>query len=122
MTCDLLHWRARLALATVRFVAFAAFDGLRALARAGAPFLFCTFDCFLRLAMIRPVLVGRPQRIDAGSTSLGNPTIELSTDRVVSAHLAVALGPNDHHLRSNSPSLHTPIAKWLTTTTKSDRI
>jgi hypothetical protein len=54
-----------LALATVRFVAFAAFDGLRALPRAIAAFLFFAFDCFLRLAMIRPVLIGGPQCIDA---------------------------------------------------------
>ena len=50
-----------LALATVRFVAFAAFDDLRALPRAIAAFLFFTFDCFLRLAMIRPVLIGGPR-------------------------------------------------------------
>jgi hypothetical protein len=49
-----------LALATVRFVAFAALDTLRALPRlaelrsfAG----FCTFDAFLRLAMIDPLVV-----------------------------------------------------------------
>jgi hypothetical protein len=49
-----------LALATVRFVAFAALDTLRALPRlaelrsfAG----FCTFDVFLRLAMIDPLVV-----------------------------------------------------------------
>ena len=53
-----LHWRGfGLALATVRFVAFAAFDGLRALGRAVAPFFFCTFDAFLRLAMIAPFLL-----------------------------------------------------------------
>jgi hypothetical protein len=46
--------------ATVRFVAFAALDTLRALARlaelrslAG----FCTFDAFLRLAMIAPLVL-----------------------------------------------------------------
>jgi hypothetical protein len=55
----------------------------------------------LRLAMIRPpVLAGAFQRrIDAARPTPSNQTIELSTDRVVSAHLAVALGPNDHHLR-----------------------
>jgi len=37
------------------FVAFAGFDCLRALGRAVAPFFFCTFDAFLRLAMISPV-------------------------------------------------------------------
>ena len=45
-----------LALATVRFVAFAGFDCLRALGRAVAPFFVCTFDAFLRLAMIAPFL------------------------------------------------------------------
>jgi hypothetical protein len=76
-----------LALATVRFVAFprAALDTLRALPRAVAVFLLCTFDFFLRLAMIRPVLVGGPQRIGAGSMSLGNQSNELSTDRSLSA-------------------------------------
>jgi hypothetical protein len=48
-----------LALATVRFVAFAAFDTLRAFPRlAEFPLRsfarFCTFDAFLRLAMIDP--------------------------------------------------------------------
>ena len=49
-----------LALATVGFVAFAALDTLRALPRlAGLRSFarFCTFDAFLRLAMIRPPLV-----------------------------------------------------------------
>jgi hypothetical protein len=40
-----------LALATVRL---AALDTLRALPRAVAAFLFCRFDCFLRLAKIDP--------------------------------------------------------------------
>jgi hypothetical protein len=53
--------RLGLALATVSFVAFAAFDGLRAFGPAVAPFLICTFDCFLRLAMINP-LVCRNQK------------------------------------------------------------
>jgi hypothetical protein len=89
------YWSGRLlhfpclgfALATVRFVVFprAALDILRALPRVVATFLFCTFDCFLRLAMIRPVLAGGPQRIDAGSLSPGNPSNELSTDRSLSA-------------------------------------
>jgi hypothetical protein len=61
-----------LALVTVRFVAFAALDTLRALPRlAELPLRsfarFCTFDAFLRLAMIDPLLVGAPQRIDARS-------------------------------------------------------
>jgi len=48
--------RLGLALATVRFVAFALadLDVLRALPRAVAPLFFCTFDPFLRLAMIDP--------------------------------------------------------------------
>ena len=51
-----------LALATVRFVAFAALDALRALPRlAEFPLRsfarFCTFDAFLRLAMIDPLVV-----------------------------------------------------------------
>jgi hypothetical protein len=76
-----------LALATVRLVAFprAALDTLRALPRAVAVFLFSALDCFLRLAMIRPVLVGGPQRIDAGSPTPSNPSNELSTDRNLSA-------------------------------------
>jgi hypothetical protein len=43
-----------LAFAVVGFVAFEAFDGLRALPRAVAAFLCCAFACFLRLAMIDP--------------------------------------------------------------------
>ena len=48
--------RAGLALAAVRFVAFtfAALATLRVLPRAVAPLLFCTFEPFLRLAMIAP--------------------------------------------------------------------
>jgi hypothetical protein len=50
--------RLGLALATVLFVAFAALDTLRALLRlaefALRCFARCTFDPFLRLAMIRP--------------------------------------------------------------------
>jgi hypothetical protein len=42
-----------LALATVRVFPLADFDTLR-----GSFPCFCTFDCFLRLAMIPPVLVG----------------------------------------------------------------
>jgi hypothetical protein len=50
-----------LVLATVRFVAFAALDALRALPRlAEFPLRsfarFCTFDAFLRLAMIAPLV------------------------------------------------------------------
>jgi hypothetical protein len=52
--------RLGLALATVRFGAFAALDTLRALPRlAEFPLRsfvrFCTFDAFLRLAMIEPL-------------------------------------------------------------------
>ena len=59
--------RLGLGLAIVRFVAFscADLDTLRALGRAVPPFLFCTFDRVLRLAMVAPVLVGALQRIDA---------------------------------------------------------
>jgi hypothetical protein len=58
------HWRVfGLGLATVRFIAFAAFDTLRALLRLAElrSFAdFCTFDAFLRLAMIAPL--GAAQR------------------------------------------------------------
>ena len=55
-----------LAFAAVGFVRFAAFDGLRALPRTVAAFLFCAFDPFLRLAMIDPLSPsGAPHRIDA---------------------------------------------------------
>ncbi len=50
--------RLGLVLAAVRFVAFAALDTLRGLPRlaefALRSFRFCTFDAFLRLAMIVP--------------------------------------------------------------------
>src|SRR6516225_10679068 len=70
-----------LAFAGVGFVRFAAFDGLRALPRTVAAFLFCAFDTFLRLAMIDPLSPsGAPHRIDAGSASPGNLSNELSTD------------------------------------------
>jgi hypothetical protein len=51
-----------LAVAAVRFVAFAALDTLRALPRAADFALrsfarFCTFDAFLRLAMIAPLVL-----------------------------------------------------------------
>jgi hypothetical protein len=80
--------RLGLALATVRFVAFprADLDTLLALPRVaefplGSFPRFCTFDPFLRLAMIEPpVLVGAPQSIDAGSPSPGNLSNELSPD------------------------------------------
>src|SRR6516165_3038426 len=70
--------RLDLALAAVRS---AALGTLRALPRTVAAFLFCAFDCFLRLAMIRPVLVSGPQCIDARSLSPGNLSNDLSTDR-----------------------------------------
>jgi hypothetical protein len=71
-----------LALATVRFVAFPRADlaTLRALPRAVALFLFCAFDCFLRLAMIRPSPGWWSATHDVGSMSLGNPSNELSPD------------------------------------------
>ncbi len=55
------------ALAAVLFVAFAALDTLRGLPRLAEFALrtfprFCTFDAFLRLAMIHPVLVGAGQK------------------------------------------------------------
>jgi hypothetical protein len=54
--------RLGLALAIVRFVAFAALDALRALPRlAEFPLrsfaCLCTFDAFLRLAMIAPLVL-----------------------------------------------------------------
>jgi len=64
--------RLGLALATVRFT-------LRALPRVAA-FLFCTFDRFLRLAMIDP-----PGRVGFGSKANPpcpcNPSDKLSTGR-----------------------------------------
>jgi hypothetical protein len=102
------------ALATVRFAALAT---LRALPRLAVfPFgsfpRFCTFARFLPLAMTRPVLVGGPQRIDAGSPTPSNLSNELSTDHLRLGPNAVALGVNDAHLTTNSlTSLHTPIPK-----------
>ena len=59
--------RLNLALATVVAFPRAAFDGLRALRRAVAPVLFCTFDAFLRLAVMdTPGLVCAPQRTQVG--------------------------------------------------------
>ena len=52
--------RLGLALATVRFVAFAALAALRALPRLAelrSFARFCTFDAFLRLAMIDPLVL-----------------------------------------------------------------
>jgi hypothetical protein len=49
-----------LALATVRFVAFAALDALRALLRLAelrSFARFCTFDAFLRLTIIAPLVL-----------------------------------------------------------------
>jgi hypothetical protein len=51
---------ARLGLALATVFASAA---LRALPRAVAAFRFGVFDCFLRLAMISPILVDAPQRM-----------------------------------------------------------
>ena len=63
--------RLGLALATVRFVAFALadLDALRALPRLAdlrSFARFCTFDCFLRLAMIAIPLVGVRYRLPRG--------------------------------------------------------
>src|SRR6516165_8478423 len=113
--------RLGLALATIRFAALAALRTLLRLAEFALRSLArpCTFDPFLRLTMIVPGLVSATQCIDARSPSPGNQTIELSTDRVVSArssplHFAQRSPPT-----AKLPPLHTSIAKWLTTTTKS---
>ena len=75
-----------LALATVRFVAFALadLDALRALPRL-AEFRFCTFDPFLRLAMVGPLVwfvcvTSYPQGMADQTTnrSLGNLSNEFS--------------------------------------------
>jgi len=114
--------RLSLDLATVRFAVLAT---LRALGRFAelalrGLALLCTFDPFLRLATkSSPLFSVVPPHIDAARPSPGNQTIELSTDRVVRR------SPSPLHLAQRSPpkaklpSLHTPIAKWLTTTTKS---
>ena len=100
--------RLGLALATVRFAA------LRALPRAIAAFLLGAFDCFLRLAMISPVLIRASPRIDAGSPSSGNLSnsyqqnaalFEQPSARVIeaarisdgSASIAVCQGAASHH-------------------------
>jgi hypothetical protein len=56
-----------LALATTRFAVLATLRALPRLAEFALRSLarLCTFDPFLRLAMIAPVLVGAPKRIDA---------------------------------------------------------
>jgi hypothetical protein len=73
-----------LAFAVVGFVAFAAFDGLRALPRAVAAFLCCAFDCFLRLAMIDPLgLIRAPQRCPLIKS--WQPIKRVITDRNLSA-------------------------------------
>jgi hypothetical protein len=105
--------RLVLALLAVRF-AFAILDTLRGFARlAELPFRsfarFCTFVPFLRLAMIRPVLVGGPQRMIAESRQPIKRVINRSSQIRPDA---VALGINDHHLTTNSlTSLHSPIPK-----------
>jgi hypothetical protein len=66
---------ARLGLATVRFAAFATLRALLRLAELALRSLarLCTFDPFLRLAMIVPLIwFVLPQRIDARSLSPGN--------------------------------------------------
>jgi hypothetical protein len=94
------------ALATVRFAgaALAALRALPRLAELRSFARFCTFDAFLRLAMIRPALVGASQRIDARSTSPGNQTIELSTDGVVSAA--------PYRLKFTNPTLGFASLRW----------
>jgi len=75
-----------LALATVRFVAFAALDTLRALPRlAELPLRsfarFCTFDAFLRLAMIAPLGAGRRYN-DPTPSQLSNASYQqIAADR-----------------------------------------
>ena len=54
------------ALVTVRFAALATLRALPRLAELRTFARFCTFDAFLRLAMIRPALVGGPQRMMSG--------------------------------------------------------
>ena len=84
---------AGLGLVTVRFVACAALDTLRALGRAVAPFLFCTFDPFLRLAMIRPRSGWWSATHDVGSKSHGKPLNDLSTGPQLERRLAGAILP-----------------------------
>jgi len=111
--------RLGLALAAVRFAA------LRALPRAIAAFLLGAFDCFLRLAMISPVLIRASPRIDAGSPSSGNLSNELSTERWAgspahrsdrgcanqrgNAIIALCRGAASHHL---GQSKITTLASW----------
>jgi hypothetical protein len=80
--------RLGLALATIRFVAFAALDTLRAFPRLfllGSFPRFCAFARFLLLAMIRPSPGWWSATHDVGSESPGNLSNELSTDRSLSA-------------------------------------
>ena len=105
-----------LAFATVRFAGFATLRALPRLAEFALLSLarFCTFDPFLRLAMIVPGLVGATQCIDARSPSPGNQTIELSTDRVVSAPsppLHSALTITTSRPLPPLPPLHTQISE-----------
>jgi hypothetical protein len=65
--------RLGLALATVRFVAFPRADlaTFRALAHAAVPLgsfpRFCTFDAFLRLAMIAPLVLGNDTTVQVAA-------------------------------------------------------
>jgi hypothetical protein len=83
-----------LALATVRFVALALADlvALRALPRV-AEFRFCTFDPFLRLAMIAPALVGARYKLPARhcwSKNKRPSLVNLSTVRALFTHTMFA--------------------------------
>ena len=61
----------------VRFVAFAALDTLRALPRPVAAFLFCAFDCFLRLAMIAPSWLVVRNALMPDRKTISQPSYEL---------------------------------------------
>jgi hypothetical protein len=102
---------ARLGLALATVFARAALCALPRLAEFARRSLarLCAFDPFLRLAMIRPVLVGGPQRMIAESRQPIKRVINRSSQIRPNA---VALGINDHHLTTNSlTSLHSPIPK-----------
>jgi hypothetical protein len=80
------------ALATVRFAgaALAALRALPRLAELRSFARFCTFDAFLRLAMIRPRSGWWSATHDVGSKRRGNGSSELSPDFSLSAN-ALAL-------------------------------
>jgi hypothetical protein len=69
--------RLGFALATVRFVAFAALDALRALPRLAELRSFarlCTFDPFLRLAMIDPLWLVLRNALMPDQKTTGQPS------------------------------------------------